>query len=54
VGLVERLHASPQWRQVLETNGWEDFFLTGDRFAAFLREEEGRVERVLLDLGLAR
>ncbi len=54
IGLVERLHGSEQWRETLRANGWDDFFLTGDEFERFLREEETRVERVLLDLGLAR
>lgn len=54
IDLVQRLHATEPWRQTLRANGWEDFFLTGDEFERFLREEEVRVERVLLDLGLAR
>lgn len=54
IDLVERLHGTQQWQETLRANGWEDFFLTGDEFERFLREEEERVERVLLDLGLAR
>lgn len=54
VDLVERLHGTEEWREALRANGWEDFFLAGDEFERFLREEEARVERVLLDLGLAR
>nr|WP_239157617.1 tripartite tricarboxylate transporter substrate binding protein [Streptomyces sp. SID13726] len=52
VRLVEELHASPQWRKSLKENGWDDAFLTGDRFGAFLDAQDERVVSVLKELGL--
>ncbi len=47
------LRDSPEWAQALETNGWDDAFLTGDGFGAFLAAENDRVAGVLRELGLA-
>ena len=52
VAMIQRMHDSDAWQEALETNGWTDFFQTGDEFAAFLDEEQGRVEEVLRDIGL--
>lgn len=52
VSLVTEMHDSDEWQDVLETNDWEDFFATGDEFAAFLEEERTRVGGVLKDIGL--
>jgi len=46
------LRGSPEWAQALETNGWDDAFLTGDDFGAFLASENDRVAGVLQELGL--
>ncbi|MFJ8086532.1 Bug family tripartite tricarboxylate transporter substrate binding protein [Streptomyces sp. NPDC096205] len=50
--LIEELHASPQWRQSLKQNGWDDAFLSGERFGAFLDAQDKRVVSVLKELGL--
>ncbi|MFF4171568.1 Bug family tripartite tricarboxylate transporter substrate binding protein [Streptomyces sp. NPDC001744] len=52
VTLVTELHASPQWRASLKTHGWDDAFLPGERFGAFLTEQNRRVASVLKELGL--
>ncbi|MEU7280555.1 tripartite tricarboxylate transporter substrate binding protein [Streptomyces sp. NPDC045431] len=52
IGLVTELHDSPQWRDSLQKNGWTDAFLAGDRFGAFLDEQDRRVDSVLKELGL--
>ncbi|MGW6416923.1 Bug family tripartite tricarboxylate transporter substrate binding protein [Streptomyces sp. NPDC055055] len=52
VGLVTKLHASPQWRESLRTHGWNDAFLPGEEFGAFLAEQDRRVASVLKELGL--
>ncbi|MEV1288645.1 tripartite tricarboxylate transporter substrate binding protein [Micromonospora sp. NPDC049679] len=49
---VARLHASPQWRAVLERYGWTDAYLSGNDFGAFMRAENERLDAVLGDLGL--
>lgn len=51
-GLVEKLHDSPQWRKSLKTNGWDDAFLTGDKFGDFLAAQDKSVVSVLKELGL--
>ncbi|MFF8840050.1 Bug family tripartite tricarboxylate transporter substrate binding protein [Streptomyces sp. NPDC015130] len=52
VGLVTRLHDSPQWRESLKTHGWNDAFLPGEEFGAFLNAQDERVGTVLKELGL--
>ena len=52
IALLEQMHATPEWREALETNGWEDAFLTGDEFEEFLVEQDQRVESTLEELGL--
>ncbi|MGW6022806.1 Bug family tripartite tricarboxylate transporter substrate binding protein [Streptomyces sp. NPDC055099] len=51
-GLVKKLHDSPQWRKSLKTNGWDDAFLTGDKFGDFLTAQDKSVVSVLKELGL--
>ncbi len=46
------LRGSPEWEAALELNGWDDAFLTGDDFGAFLASENDRVAGVLRELGL--
>ncbi|MEV2254003.1 tripartite tricarboxylate transporter substrate binding protein [Streptomyces sp. NPDC050147] len=50
--LVKKLHDSPQWRKSLKTNGWDDAFLTGDKFGDFLAAQDKSVVSVLKELGL--
>jgi putative tricarboxylic transport membrane protein len=47
------MHASAEWQQALETNGWTDAFITGDEFGTFLTEQDERVSSTLTRLGLA-
>lgn len=53
IELVTEMHASPEWQQALETNGWTDAFVAGDEFEDFLTSESERVQEVLSELGLA-
>lgn len=46
------LRESPEWAEALERNGWQDAYLPGDDFAAFLHSENDRVAGVLRNLGL--
>lgn len=50
--LISELHDSPEWQKSLKKNGWDDAFLTGDKFGAFLDAEDKRVVSVLKELGL--
>lgn len=49
-----KMHAGPAWAGVLATQGWEDAFLAGDDFAAFLETEKTRIGDILKDVGLVQ
>jgi putative tricarboxylic transport membrane protein len=50
----DELHASDAWKKTLETQGWQDAYMSGDEFAAFLKEESERMVAVLKDVGLVQ
>ena len=52
VGLVTQAHDTPEWKDVLAKNGWDDTFITGAEFEKFLADEEQRVRTVLKEIGL--
>lgn len=51
---VQKMAKSPAWAQVLKQKGWDDAYLAGDEFAAFLKTEQVRVTDVLKSIGLAK
>jgi putative tricarboxylic transport membrane protein len=53
IRLMTEVHAAPAWKQMLETRGWEDAFLTGDAFSQFLERDRAQTEAVLKEIGLA-
>jgi putative tricarboxylic transport membrane protein len=53
VGALTKMHETPEWKEVLETNGWTDAFMTGDEFGTYMEEQTKSVEDVLTTLGLA-
>ena len=52
ITMLTRMHASSAWRDTLQKQAWEDAFLVGDAFAAFLEQEVQGVGHVLRDVGL--
>ena len=50
----DKLHGSDQWKQTLETQGWEDAYMSGDEFSGFLTSEGERMIGVLKDVGLVQ
>lgn len=54
VEAMTRMHDSSNWTDAVKKNGWNDNFLAGDEFAAWLKEENARVQTVLDELGLAK
>jgi putative tricarboxylic transport membrane protein len=52
--LVDKLHASEQWKQTLAQQKWEDFYKSGDEAVAFFKSENERITGVLSDIGLAK
>jgi putative tricarboxylic transport membrane protein len=54
VELVEQMVNSGTWQQILERNGWENTFLAGDEFEAYLAGEIEQTTAVLKNLGIAQ
>ena len=52
IAAMQKLHDSPEWKQMLEKNQWTDFFKPGDEFKSFMDSESTRVKGVLQDIGL--
>ncbi|MET3897183.1 putative tricarboxylic transport membrane protein [Devosia sp. UYZn731] len=47
-----QLSKSDAWKAVLETQGWDDYFLAGEDFGAFIAQETATQGKVLKDAGL--
>ncbi|PZP43782.1 MAG: C4-dicarboxylate ABC transporter substrate-binding protein [Azospirillum brasilense] len=52
VTLMTDLNARPEWKALLERQGWDNAFLSGDAFTHFIAEDQVATEQVLRDLGL--
>jgi putative tricarboxylic transport membrane protein len=50
--LVDDMHGSKAWTDLVATNGWTDDYLSGEEFETFLGEEQTRIEGVLKEIGL--
>ncbi|MFE9657259.1 Bug family tripartite tricarboxylate transporter substrate binding protein [Micromonospora sp. NPDC006431] len=50
--LVDKLHETQEWKDVLKTNGWDDFYKTGAEAQQYIEGETKRVEQLYKDLGL--
>ncbi|MCC7346861.1 MAG: tripartite tricarboxylate transporter substrate binding protein [Variibacter sp.] len=53
IDLMQKLVASPAWKQELEKREWTSIPMFGDEYDAYVKSELARVESVLKDLGLA-
>jgi putative tricarboxylic transport membrane protein len=51
---LDKLAASPAWKEGLLKQGLEDAYLSGDKFVSFLNDEKSRWKTVMTDLGLAK
>jgi putative tricarboxylic transport membrane protein len=51
---IEKMCASKEWAEGLEKQGLENACLTGDKFAAFLKEEQARWGVTLKEVGIAK
>lgn len=49
-----KMHDSQAWKDILAAQGWEDAYLAGDDFTAFLAEEKERTAAVLKEVGLIK
>ena len=54
VTLVQKATQTPAWKQTLEKLGWEGWFLGGDAYAKFLKEDEQRITGIIESLGLKK
>lgn len=52
VARFDRLAEAPEWHKVLETQGWDDYYLSGPAFGDFISEETDRIGTILKDAGL--
>jgi putative tricarboxylic transport membrane protein len=54
VDLVGKMVKSPAWTEILKQKGWDDAYLAGDDFGAFLKTEQTRVRIILTEIGLVK
>ncbi|CAH1667587.1 C4-dicarboxylate ABC transporter substrate-binding protein [Hyphomicrobiales bacterium] len=52
--VFEKMVKSKEWGEVLKARGWDDYYLAGEPFAAFIKEEQARVGEVLRSIGLVK
>lgn len=49
-----KLNESEAWQAVLKKQGWDAYFLPGDKFGEFIQNESTRINRILKDAGLTK
>jgi putative tricarboxylic transport membrane protein len=54
VKLVQSATQTPAWKATLEKLGWEPWFLGGEAYAKFLKEDEQRIAGIIESLGLKK
>jgi putative tricarboxylic transport membrane protein len=50
---VRAMYQSAEWKAELKKQGWDDVYLDGDKFRAFIDDEVLRIRSVLREIGLA-
>lgn len=51
---MDKMVKSKEWAEILKARGWDDAYLGGADFEAFLKAENERVEKVMRDVGLVK
>ncbi len=51
---VAKLVKTKEWAEILKARGWDDAYLGGAEFAAFMTAEQTRVSKVMTDVGLVK
>lgn len=54
IDMIEKMHETEQWQQVLDSNNWEDYLMTGEEFTDYIASEKENISQVLQDLGLTK
>lgn len=49
-----KLNDSPEWKEVTDRLGWDQFFLAGPAFGDFIKSETERINAILHDAGLIK
>lgn len=52
VSKIEEMHGTKEWKQTLESNNWEDYLMTGEEFAKYIKAEDKDITATLKDLGI--
>jgi putative tricarboxylic transport membrane protein len=50
--MVDKLHGTQEWQDILKQNGWDDFYKTGDDAKKYIEDETSRVADLYKELGL--
>src|SRR5690606_31457486 len=53
ITLIETMANSASWKEQLKRREWTSILLTGDAYAKYIEQENGRIADILKDLGLA-
>lgn len=54
IDVVTAAAESPEWKAVLEENAWDDAFMPGDEFDAYLEDNITEVNETLVSIGLVQ
>jgi putative tricarboxylic transport membrane protein len=54
VAAVEKAVKSPSWQESLKKQGWEDYYLPGDAYGAYVEQENKRLGEILNALALGK
>lgn len=54
VAMVDKMHQSQQWKDILKKNDWIDLYQSGAPFDAYLKDEDKRATEVLRSIGLVK
>jgi putative tricarboxylic transport membrane protein len=52
VDLLKKVHETPEWKQLMNEGAFNQTFMTGEEFAAWVAKEEARHETLMKDAGL--
>jgi len=49
--VLEKMFQTPDWETVRMRNGWENLYISGKKFHAFLIQQESTISRLMKELG---
>lgn len=50
--IVDEMHSSERWQEALVKNSWDDQYMVGDEFEAFIEEQQANAHQLVEELGL--